>query len=142
MLPDRAGSATSLAIRINGAAPPGLTGDFLIASVTFACKRLGVGTIELTLEQFADATIGEPQRIDASTHDGSVTCSDVVTGDASCNGTVDPIDASLILQFSSGLLSALPCGDRADVNGDGLIDPVDAALILQLNAGIIDAFPT
>ena len=62
-------------------------------------------------------------------------------GDASCNGTVDPLDAALILQFAAGLTPALPCPSQADASRDGVVDPLDAALVLQFSAGLIDALP-
>jgi subtilisin-like proprotein convertase family protein len=58
-------------------------------------------------------------------------------GDANCNGTVDAIDAALILQFAAGLFGQIPCEFEADVNGDLQINPLDAALILQYIAGLI-----
>ncbi len=61
----------------------------------------------------------------------------LLLGDANCNGTVNPIDAALILQINAGLLNALSCADNADVNRDGSIDPVDAALILQFSARLL-----
>ncbi len=63
------------------------------------------------------------------------------TGDASCDGNVDPLDAALILQFAAGLFSGLPCPNEADASGDGIVDPLDAALILQFSAGLLDALP-
>ncbi len=58
-------------------------------------------------------------------------------GDVNCDGIVDPVDAAFILQFSAGLLGALPCAWVTDVSGDGSTNPLDAALILQFAAGII-----
>ncbi|MCH8994911.1 MAG: hypothetical protein IH959_08095 [Chloroflexi bacterium] len=63
----------------------------------------------------------------------------VLTGDANCNGTVDSIDATIVLQFTAGLLGALACPDGADANGDGDITSVDATLILQFTAGLLDS---
>ena len=60
-------------------------------------------------------------------------------GDANCDGSVNAIDAALVLQFNAGLVGSLPCEDAADVNGDGDITSVDAALILQLTAGLLDS---
>jgi hypothetical protein len=60
-----------------------------------------------------------------------------VTGDVDCSGSVNAIDAALILQFVAGLLGSLPCPDAADTNGDGNINSIDAALILQFSAGLI-----
>ena len=59
------------------------------------------------------------------------------TGDTNCDGTVNSIDAALILQFGAGLTSSLACQGTADVNGDGSIDAIDASLILQFVAGLL-----
>lgn len=59
-------------------------------------------------------------------------------GDANCDGSVDPLDAALILQRDAGLLPALPCGAKGDVDGDGQTNALDAALVLQSSAGLID----
>ncbi len=61
-------------------------------------------------------------------------------GDVDCGGSVNAIDAALILHFGAGLLGTLPCPDAADTNGDGDINSIDAALILQLSAGLIGSF--
>ena len=60
-------------------------------------------------------------------------------GDASCDGDVNSIDATLILQYDAGLTDALACEDAADVNNDGGVNALDAALILQFDAGLIDS---
>lgn len=57
-------------------------------------------------------------------------------GDSNCDGTVNAIDAAVILQFGAGLMPILPCKAAADVNHDGRINSIDAALILQSNAGL------
>lgn len=62
-------------------------------------------------------------------------------GDASCDETVDAIDAALVLQYEAELLSALACTEEADVNGDGDIDAKDALLILQFSAGLLPSLP-
>jgi alpha-tubulin suppressor-like RCC1 family protein len=55
-------------------------------------------------------------------------------GDANQDGVVNAVDASLILQYSAGLISAiLPA---ADANHDGRVDSLDAALVLQRAASL------
>jgi hypothetical protein len=61
----------------------------------------------------------------------------VLLGDANCNGSVNAIDAALILQISAGLLGELNCEDNADANENGSIDSIDAALVLQFVAGLL-----
>lgn len=66
---------------------------------------------------------------------------DVLVGDASCDGVVNAIDSTLILQVGAGLLGALPCPQGGDVNGDGVSNALDSALILQFGAGLIGQLP-
>ena len=58
-------------------------------------------------------------------------------GDANCNGSVNAIDAALILQINAGLLGELSCDGNADINENGTIDSIDAALVLQFVAGLL-----
>ena len=62
-------------------------------------------------------------------------------GDVNCNGSVDSVDALLVLQYNAGLVGGLPCLGAANVNDDGSITAIDAALILQYAAGLIDSLP-
>jgi hypothetical protein len=64
-------------------------------------------------------------------------CEPLAPGDVSCDGSVNSIDAALVLQFGAGLIGTLACQDAADVNGDSTINAIDAALILQYGAGLI-----
>ena len=61
----------------------------------------------------------------------------ILTGDANCSGTVDSIDAALILQASAQLVDSVRCPLNADVNASGTIDSVDAAIVLQAVAGLL-----
>jgi hypothetical protein len=61
--------------------------------------------------------------------------------DVNCNGIVDPIDASLILQLDAGLVSTLRCDELADANRDGRTNAIDASLVLQFSAGIVETLP-
>jgi uncharacterized cupredoxin-like copper-binding protein len=64
-----------------------------------------------------------------------------LTGDANCSGTINSIDAALVLQFAAGLIASLSCQQNADANEDGTTNSIDAALILQFDAGLIDSLP-
>ena len=56
-------------------------------------------------------------------------------GDANCDGSVNSIDAALILQLHAGLIDEV-CGD-ADVNEDGTVNSIDALLIIQFLVDVI-----
>jgi hypothetical protein len=60
-------------------------------------------------------------------------------GDVNGNGSINPVDALLILQLSAGLIPSLMNAASADVNHNGTINAIDATLILQEAAGIIPA---
>jgi hypothetical protein len=64
-----------------------------------------------------------------------------LAGDANCDGHVNSIDASLMLQLSAGLVQHLSCEDAADVNHDGHVNAIDASLVLQYVAGLINQLP-
>ena len=60
-------------------------------------------------------------------------------GDVNGNGSIDPLDALLVLFHTAGM-SDVPFPNVADVNSDGRIDPIDATLILQFAAELIGGF--
>ena len=66
----------------------------------------------------------------------------IFIGDANCDGTVNSIDAAIILQSSAELLAFLPCPLNADVNRDRTINSIDAAIVLQFTAGLISSLPS
>ena len=64
-----------------------------------------------------------------------------LTGDASCDGRVDSIDAALILQADAGIVQTLPCPDNANVDFYSGLTSQDALLILQYHAGLLPLLP-
>ena len=60
-------------------------------------------------------------------------------GDANKDGTTNPVDATLVLQWSAGLLTSI--NPSSDANEDGTTNPVDGTLILQFSAGLIGPLP-
>ncbi len=69
---------------------------------------------------------------------GGIVDARVAGGDVDCNGHVDTVDASLILQRAADLLAALDCETEADADNSGAIDATDALLVLQYAAGLVD----
>ena len=63
-------------------------------------------------------------------------------GDVNCDGKVDNLDASWILQYDVELRTADSMHfEVADVSGDGKVDNLDASLILQYDAELRTTFP-
>lgn len=63
-------------------------------------------------------------------------------GDVNDDGSVNGVDAVLVLKCAAGTLNSSDfLGLAADVNGDGSINGVDAVLILKRAAGTITKFP-
>ena len=60
-------------------------------------------------------------------------------GDANKDGSINPIDAALVLQHSAGLLPSI--NQNADANANGQVNAIDATLILQYVAGLLDSLP-
>ena len=62
-------------------------------------------------------------------------------GDVNGDGTVDALDAQMILdQEAQNLMQTLSV-DTTDVSGDGIIDSDDAVLIAQYAEGKLEKFP-
>jgi hypothetical protein len=59
-------------------------------------------------------------------------------GDVNDDGSVDSIDAALVLQLVAGLIDQVDNPASADADGDGEITSIDAALILQFTAALLD----
>jgi uncharacterized protein YkwD len=62
----------------------------------------------------------------------------IAGGDVDCNGRVDSVDASLLLQRAAGFVVALDCEAEADADNDGSVGATDALLVLQHAAGLVD----
>lgn len=69
---------------------------------------------------------------------GGVVDTRVAGGDVDCNGRVDTLDASLILQRAAALVTELSCDTEADADSSGAVDATDALLVLQHAAGLVD----
>lgn len=64
-------------------------------------------------------------------------------GDPNNDGTINAIDAALVLQVVAALLpiDQVACPFGLDANQDGIVNAIDAALILQFTAGLIETLP-
>lgn len=63
-------------------------------------------------------------------------------GDADSNGVVDMYDATMILEYYAGIITAEELDvDVCDVDGNGVVDMYDATMVLEYYAGIITEFP-
>lgn len=68
--------------------------------------------------------------------------SHILLGDANDDGTINNIDAMLILQYAVGLKNQADLAYAAcDVNGDNMVNNIDAMLVLQYAVGLITVFP-
>ena len=68
----------------------------------------------------------------------------ILIGDPNFDGTINSLDALVVLWLASSLLESLlpvELATAADVNEDGSIESIDAALILQFHAGLIESLP-
>ena len=92
-------------IRLAGGSAAGLEGDTVLADIVFACGDAeGSSALTLTVIDFADATIGDPQDVDATISNGNITCGrgeppPIIIDD------VGPLGAGLGYDDRSGLAS-------------------------------------
>ena len=75
-------------VRLTGATAGGLEGDSTLGTIEFECADdAGTSDLDIQIQVFADATLGDPTDIDVTVVDGTFTCSEeeeeevvVVTG--------------------------------------------------------------
>lgn len=62
-------------VRVAGANATGLEGDTLLGTITFTCGDAeDTSALTISIDVFADATIGDPQPIDETVTNGSIEC--------------------------------------------------------------------
>lgn len=126
--------------------PAGPAGGGVLATVTLNTSCAGNSIITFSKVNLSDP-LGEdipPMNTSGAnaTVTGSPPCgSGGVVGDSNCNGTVNAIDAALVLQHDAGLLGTIPCANLADANQNGTVNAIDATLILQFDAGFLEQLP-
>ncbi|MBN2442523.1 MAG: cellulase family glycosylhydrolase [Spirochaetales bacterium] len=115
---------------------PGSSVELVV--ITFRAIGEGDSTLTLNVDQLVDSdtnTVGS-----ACGNAGSVTVSDVATGDTNGDGVIDIIDALLTAQYYVNLNPADFNPAAADTNCDGTVDIIDALLIAQYYVNLISGF--
>ena len=79
----------------------------------------------------AFATSGQPAAAGGSNR--------LLPGDVNCDFLTNSVDAVIILQFDTGLISGLPCKSLSDLNQDYRSNSLDAVYILQMDTRLIVA---
>ena len=85
-------------VQVVGASAGGLTGDATLASITFECITEGTSVLAVSLDLFADATIGSPQPLSPEIQNGLITCTDaggVPAGPSTPRPTSTPVVTTL-----------------------------------------------
>lgn len=63
-------------VRVVGAVAVGLEGDTVIGRLTFQCDVAGESKLDLSIDTFADGTIGDPQLVEPPVENGAITCTE------------------------------------------------------------------
>ncbi len=116
-----------------------LTGVGLASTFTFTCTGDGSIALDSIETVLTDGKLEEHG--DAGPDVLTIDCQEglpELNGDSDCNGSVNSIDAALILQNVAGLLANIPCPGGADADDNGNVNAIDAALVLQVSAGLLD----
>jgi hypothetical protein len=132
-------------VRCTGIDAQGVTGEVLLADLTFHCiGETGQSSpLDVQVVTLADPNGNSlPQQDD----DGAFLCG--LCGDVDCGGDIDAVDALFILQYVVGLRGStdqcpLPTPPPetlflpgANVNGDTGVDAIDALFVLQCVVGL------
>jgi hypothetical protein len=105
-------------VRVAGANGDGLQGDTLLASIVFECDNSdGVSDLTLSIRTLVDATVGDPQAIDATLQHGSITCASEEPPPSTPTETPTP-DAGILPDSGTG----------GDFDGGGSLNWLVAAL--------------
>lgn len=114
-------------IRVAGANAAGLGGDITLANITFRCDSGGTSDLVLVLNQFSDATHGDPQPINASAEDGSIGCVGAAVATPTVTDTPTPtITPTVTLSVTSTPVAPVPTA----VGGQDT--PTPTATVVQL----------
>ena len=94
-------------VRITGASAGGLDGDTVLGSITFECGAdEGSSDLTITINVFADATIGDPQDLNPDVSSGTFDCEEEVdVGDLGDTGTGPLSDTGRSLGWLVALLA-------------------------------------
>ncbi|GBD31484.1 hypothetical protein HRbin33_00443 [bacterium HR33] len=135
-------SAAQGVVKFSAAAATGATGIVNLGGVTLEVLSTGAAdTFDLAFQELVAAetfTDLLPNLVLTS----GVFCGGPVYGDVDGSGTVQALDAQIVLMYAVGL--ALPTGteiSRGDVDADSKVDPRDALVILSKVVGLdVSAF--
>lgn len=145
-------------VRVTGASATGIEGDFSLGSIAFNCAAPGVSPLISSIEVLADATIGDPQDMQANLEDGEVDCTGTPTPTNSPTPadtpTPTPVPAAFLLIDEDSIdndvasiegISFNPpyCGnnDPAKCVNDDIVRTAGAALTTRLFTRGIDITP-
>ena len=117
-------------------------GSFLFTNSVFQARRYGsdypgLQGRDLTPKGVIELPKPTPMNTATPTPLPTPTPGFILLGDANCDGSVNSIDAAVILQFSAGLTDLPACPLNADLNSSGDITSVDATIVLQAVAGLL-----
>ncbi len=65
-------------VRVSGASAMGVAGDNVLASIMFQCEVEGSSSVTPNIDLLVDATIGDPQPLEATAQAGSISCTQAV----------------------------------------------------------------